>query len=112
MSKPFDEIFMQNLIGSAAEKSRTKKAMPDKVSSRTMVDVVCVDKLLNIRQTVRVPVGTVLLDALKQIEFMYGPCGGTGKCGRCVVEIEDGILVQSCYYRVVKNISVRKWRGF
>ena len=80
--------------------------------SWAMVEVVCVDKLLKIHQNVRVPAGTVLLDALKQIDFIHGPCGGIGKCGRCIVEIEDGILVQSCYYRVTKNITVRKWRGF
>lgn len=81
--------------------------------SRTMVEVACIDKLLNIHQKILVQPGMVLLDALKQIEFFHGgPCGGTGKCGRCIVEIDDGILVQSCYYRVTKNITVRKWRGF
>ena len=88
------------------------KATLYKAAPQTVVDVICVDKLLNIHQKVRVQAGTVLLDALKQIEFMHGPCGGIGKCGRCIVEIEDGILVQSCYYRVIKNITVRKWRGF
>lgn len=74
--------------------------------------MVCIDKLLKIHEKVRVPAGIVLLDALKQIEFLQGgPCGGTGKCGRCIVEIDDGILVQACYYRVTKNITVRKWRG-
>ena len=82
-------------------------------ASETMVEVVCVDKLLNIHQKILVQPNTVLLDALKQIEFFHGgPCGGTGKCGRCIVEIDDGILVQSCYYRVTKNITVQKWRGF
>ena len=81
--------------------------------SRAMLEVVCVDKLINIHQKILVQQGTVLLDALKQIEFFHGgPCGGTGKCGRCIVEIDDGILVQSCYYRVTKNITVQKWRGF
>jgi ferredoxin len=80
--------------------------------SREMVDVVCIDKLLKIHEKVRVPAGTVLLDALKQIEFFQGgPCGGGGKCGRCIVKIDDGNLVQSCYYRVTKDITVRKWRG-
>jgi ferredoxin len=89
-----------------------EKAMPDKDPYQTMIEVVCIDDLGKIHQSVHVPFGTVLLDALKQIEFIYGPCGGNGKCGRCIVEIEDGILVQSCYYRVTKNITVRKWRGF
>jgi ferredoxin len=94
------------------EKHRTLQENAGEAVSRTMVEVVCIDKLLNIHQKVRVPAGTVLLDALRQIEFMHGPCGGIGKCGRCIVEIEDGILVQSCYYRVTKSITVRKWRGF
>jgi ferredoxin len=81
--------------------------------SHAMVEVVCIDKLLKIHQSIQVPAGTVLLDALKQIEFLTGPgpCGGTGKCGRCIVEIDDDILVQSCFYKVTKNITVRKWRG-
>lgn len=79
--------------------------------SRAMVEVVCVDRLLKIHKKIRVPAGTILLDALKKIDFIHGLCGGIGKCGRCIVEIEDGILVQSCYYRVTKNITVRKWRG-
>jgi len=92
-------------------KQATANISPDTIEQE-MVDVVCVDKLLDIHQTVRVPAGTVLLDAFKQIDFMHGPCGGIGKCGRCVIEIEDGILVQSCFYRMTKNITVRKWRGF
>ena len=101
----------QNAISD--EKHQTPHENSRETASRMMVDMVCVDKLLNIHQNVLVPAGTVLLDALKQIEFLHGgPCGGTGKCGRCIVEIEDGILVQSCYYRVTKNITVRKWRGF
>ena len=93
------------------EKQVTQNILPDEIEQE-MVDVVCVDKLLDIHQTVQIPAGTVLLDALKEIDFMHGPCGGIGKCGRCVVEIEDGILVQSCYYQVKKDITVRKWRGF
>jgi ferredoxin len=93
------------------EKHQTPPENSGEAVSQVIIEVVCVDKLLKIYQSVRVPAGTVLLDALKQIEFIYGPCGGTGKCGRCIVEIEDGILVQACYYRVTKNITVRKWRG-
>jgi ferredoxin len=76
-----------------------------------MIEVVCIDKLLNFHERTLVPSGTILLEALKEVGFMTGPCGGIGKCGRCIVEIEDGILVQACYYRVTKNITVRKWRG-
>ena len=94
------------------EKHQTPPEKSEEALSRTLVEVVCVDKLLKIHQNVRVPAGTILLEALKEAEFMHGPCGGTGKCGRCVVEIDDVILVQSCYYRVTKNITVRKWRGF
>ena len=94
------------------EKHQTPPEDSGETVPRAMVDVVCVDKLLKIHEKVRVPAGTVLLDALKQIEFFQGgPCGGVGKCGRCLVKIEDGILVQSCFYRVTKNITVNKWRG-
>lgn len=79
--------------------------------AQPMVEVVCVDKLLNMNESILVPPGTVLLEALKKAGFTYGPCGGLGMCGRCVVQITDGRLVQSCFYRVQENITVRKWRG-
>lgn len=95
------------------ERHHTPPEDSGETGSQAMVDVVCIDKLLKIHEKVQIPTGAVLLDALKQIEFFHGgPCGGTGKCGRCIVEIDEGILVQSCYFRVTKNITVRKWRGF
>lgn len=104
---------MEDPNAMSAEKDPKPPETTVEAASETMVEVVCVDKLLNIHQKILVQPNTVLLDALKQIEFFHGgPCGGTGKCGRCIVEIDDGILVQSCYYRVTKNITVRKWRGF
>ena len=94
------------------EKHQTLHENSDETVSRTIVEVVCVDKLLNMHLNLQVPAGTILLDALKQVDFFHGgPCGGTGKCGRCIIEIGGGILVQSCYYRVTKSITVQKWRG-
>lgn len=103
---------MENQNAISDERHQTPPEDLGKTVSRAMVDVVCIDKLLKIHEKVQIPAGTVLLDALKQIEFFHGgPCGGIGKCGRCIVKIDDGILVQSCYYRVMKNITVQKWRG-
>ena len=85
--------------------------MTIEADSQPMVEVVCVDKLLNVNERILVPSGTLLLEALKEVGFTYGPCGGLGKCGRCVVQITDGRLVQSCFYIVRENITVRKWRG-
>jgi ferredoxin len=79
--------------------------------SPPLVEVVFVDRLLNVNKRIRVPSGTVLLDGLKEVGFSYGPCGGLGQCGRCVVEISDGRLVQACFYTVREDITVRKWRG-
>lgn len=79
--------------------------------SQPMVKVIWVDELLHINESILVPAGTVLLDALKKVGFTYGPCGGLGKCGRCVIEITGGRIVQSCFYQVRENITVRKWRG-
>ncbi len=85
--------------------------MTAEADPQPMVEVVCVDRLLNMNESILVPPGTVLLEALKRVGFTYGPCGGLGKCGRCVVEITDGKLVQACFFRVHENITVRKWRG-
>jgi ferredoxin len=91
----------------ADEKREAPPENAGETLSQAMVEVVCVDKLLDIHKSVRVPAGTILLDALSQIDFMCGPCAGTGKCGRCVVEIDEGILVQACYYQVKKNIGCK-----
>jgi hypothetical protein len=76
-----------------------------------MVEVVCVDKLLNVNKSILVLYGRVLLEALKKVGFTYGPRGGLGQSGRCVVQITDGRLVQACFYRVLENVTIRKLRG-
>lgn len=80
-------------------------------SNQTMVEVAYIDRLFDVNEKMLVPSGTILLEALKKVGFMRGPCGGLGMCGRCVVEIVDGPLVQSCSYPVEHNIAIRKWRG-
>jgi ferredoxin len=85
--------------------------MTMEADSQPLVEVVCIDKLLHMNESIRVPPGTILLEALKKVGFTYGPCGGLGQCGRCVVQITDGRLVQACFYTVRENITVQKWRG-
>ncbi len=42
-------------------------------------------------QTVRVPAGTTLGDAISQAGLRVSlPCGGQGRCGRCAVEVREG----------------------
>ncbi|RME05695.1 MAG: DUF4445 domain-containing protein [Anaerolineae bacterium] len=44
-------------------------------------------------QSVRVPTGTLVADALQQAGVEINqPCGGQGRCGRCVVQIESGAI--------------------
>ena len=89
--------------------------MPDEnvneADSQTMFEVIWVDELLNVNESILVPSGTILLQALKKVGFTHGSCGGLGKCGKCVIEITGGRLVQSCFFQVIENITVRKWRG-
>ena len=42
-------------------------------------------------RTVRVPVGTLLEEAISQAGVRVPlPCGGQGRCGRCIVEVREG----------------------
>jgi uncharacterized 2Fe-2S/4Fe-4S cluster protein (DUF4445 family) len=42
-------------------------------------------------RTVTVPAGTLLGDAISQAGIRLGlPCGGQGRCGRCVVQVKQG----------------------
>lgn len=102
---------MENPIDMADEKNRATKATSGQADSQPLVEVVWIDKLLNVHEKTLVPAGTILLEALKPIGSVQGPCGGIGKCGRCVVEIDDGRLVQACFFRVKENVTVLKWRG-
>ncbi|MCL5736184.1 MAG: 2Fe-2S iron-sulfur cluster-binding protein, partial [Actinobacteria bacterium] len=41
--------------------------------------------------TVRVPADTVIEEAISQAGLRISlPCGGQGRCGRCVVEVREG----------------------
>ena len=96
------------------KEKQTKIDVNLEAQEQATLEVVYVDKLLDVHDKVRVPYGTILLEALKKVGFMYGPCGGLGMCGRCVVDIVDGQggqLVQACSYSVTNNITIRKWRG-
>lgn len=79
-----------------------------KVGDGETVNVTCLDRLGREVASVDVPRGTVLLKALEEAGFTYGPCGGYGSCGGCAVELGDGRLVQSCYVRANENLTVRK----
>ena len=44
-------------------------------------------------RTITVPAGTSLIDAAEQAALEINqPCGGQGRCGRCVVEVESGAV--------------------
>jgi uncharacterized 2Fe-2S/4Fe-4S cluster protein (DUF4445 family) len=44
-------------------------------------------------QIVNVPKGTLLVDAARQAGLEIAqPCGGQGRCGRCVVQVKDGLV--------------------
>lgn len=45
------------------------------------------------RKTVEVPVGTTVLEGLRQGGFPHveAPCGGSGRCGRCLMEITGAV---------------------
>jgi len=44
-------------------------------------------------KTVQVPSGTLIVEAARQAELEIGqPCGGQGRCGRCVVRVDKGIV--------------------
>ncbi len=42
-------------------------------------------------ESVRVPTGTLLIDAMRQAKIdILQPCGGQGRCGRCTVQVNAG----------------------
>jgi uncharacterized 2Fe-2S/4Fe-4S cluster protein (DUF4445 family) len=63
---------------------------------RTDTHAKAVDGLVAVRlepagQTVRVPAGTLLEDAISEAGLRVAlPCGGQGRCGRCAVEVREG----------------------
>ncbi len=51
----------------------------------------CVVRLEPSDRTVQVPVGTLLEEAISQAGLPVPlPCGGQGRCGRCVVQVREG----------------------
>jgi len=51
----------------------------------------CVVRLEPSERTVEVPVGTLLEEAISQAGLHVPlPCGGQGRCGRCVVQVREG----------------------
>ena len=72
------------------------------------VTVTCLGRSGDEVAKIEVPRGTVLLRALEQVGFIHGQCGGFGSCGTCGVELVDGRTVQSCFIRVLADITVRK----
>lgn len=45
------------------------------------------------RRTVEVPTGTLVTEAAQQAGVdIQQPCGGQGRCGRCAVRVEEGVL--------------------
>ena len=53
------------------------------------------------RQPVRVPTGTLLSEAARLAGIEIGqPCGGQGRCGRCVVQVTSGEVRQRSSLRL------------
>ena len=73
-----------------------------------LATIKCLDRRGALLATLEVPRGIVLLDALEGIRFVLGQCGGTGGCGNCAVELEDGRRVLACCIRVEEDMTVRK----
>lgn len=76
--------------------------------------------------TIDVPAGTLISEAagIAEIEELHLPCGGKGTCGRCVVEVLEGVteqishtrydnaladkgLVLSCQSRIQEDTTIR-----
>ena len=54
-----------------------------------------------------VPVGTLLLDALRSGDFeVFSPCGGNGTCGKCKVIVKDEGYVTSCLFSVREDMEI------
>lgn len=70
-----------------------------------MLHIVLVDG--KTARTVRVPPGTLLIDALRDHGAgLHAPCGGKGLCRKCRVDIESEGNLLSCQYRVTHDCRV------
>lgn len=64
-------------------------------------------KIENEKKTILANYGQNLLDLLRDKGFfVLSHCQGTGKCGKCLVEV-DGVETLSCQYKISKDISVK-----
>lgn len=70
--------------------------------------MLCRVKIAPTGSEVVVPQGTTLLDALRTATEIDSPCGGSGKCGKCLCEIEDSGVhkVLACQHRVTSDTTV------
>ncbi len=55
-------------------------------------------------KTIRVPSGTLLSDAAQDAGLEIGlPCGGQGRCGRCIVQVQEGSIRQRSTNKLTKE---------
>jgi ferredoxin len=72
------------------------------------VTITCLDAAGTEIARLEVRRGTILMRALESVRFVAAPCGGNGACGGCAVELDDGRVVQSCFIRVERDLTVRR----
>lgn len=66
------------------------------------IEIITADKKMNISA----PEGRILADVLRENEvYVSHPCGGAGKCGKCLVKV-NGKDELSCKYEIKSDISV------
>ena len=62
--------------------------------------------ILPVNRELSAPDGSNLLDILRKNDiFCDAPCGGQGKCGKCLVKI-DGAWVKACSVTVCSDLTV------
>jgi len=70
----------------------------------------CTVALLPDDRQVEVPVGTLLSDAIRQAGIeAYVPCGGQGRCGRCLIRIEKGKVWRRPNARLTARQIAQGW---
>ncbi len=70
----------------------------------------CIVALLPDNAQAEVPVGTLLSDAIRQAGLeAYVPCGGQGRCGRCLVRIEKGTVQRRPNSRLTAKQIAQGW---
>ena len=75
-----------------------------------MKNSTCTVALLPDNAQAQVPVGTLLSDAIRQAGLeAYVPCGGQGRCGRCLVRIEKGSVRRRPNSRLTARQIAHGW---